>query len=423
MPRSLRPALFALFIAACSTFPSCIRAYVYESSTSTFVQHSNFPTVKIDWQEQAAASDPLLWIGRWTGPAYDRLAGSSNLQLTSSWTEDGASHETTSFVSNLDRPTTQPTSILIHRDAGTLTLNSSSEASLRISPDYLSALSSITGESIPPHRGRELFHDNLKLSFARSIKEAGYKPTYADLVALDRHGVRADFAKAIRDAGYDFSIADVITLNRHGLRADNMRALKEAGFNLTAGQLIELDRHGIRPDYARDMRKAGFEQTSQIIDLDRHGISANFVRDMNAAGFKDAGDIIDLNRHGISAADVTKFKKAGYEFSKSEVIDLNRNGVSSDSASQLKSAGYTFPAKDLIDLNRNGVSADYARQLKTAGYDFTAQDLIKLNRHGVPSTFAAALRDPTKSNLSPDTLIDLNNKGLDADTIKKIRGS
>jgi hypothetical protein len=394
----LRAATLTLSFIILLTLSSCIRSeYVYESSDGTTIVRSAMPTVEIAWQEQTATSDLYAWSGQWTGPAFDSLAKSSGLQLSNKWTVDGASHVTGTFIPKLDpSATTQPDAVIIRRDAGTLTLNRSGEASLRINPQYLAELSSITGESIPPHRGRELFAYNLSLSYARSIKDAGYKPTFQDLLTLDRHGIRADYAKAVRAAGYDISIADLITLDRHGIRADTLRGFKEAGFTLTVPQAVDLDRHGIRVDYARDIRKAGFQDTR---------------------------DIIELDRHGVRAAEVIKFKNAGYTFNKTEIIDLDRHGISSDFAAKLKSAGYHFSAKDLIDLDRHGVRADYAMQLKDAGYEFSAQDLINLDRHGVPSTFAAALRDPNKPNLSPDAIIDLNNKGLDAETIKKIRGS
>ncbi len=392
--RILRAAAAVVCASLTLTSVSCI--HTEYSTECTTVTHSNVRQLQIDWQEQTPSSDLYAWSGRWSGCSFEDLQKSSPIQLTSKWTEDKAEHVSSTFIAKPDnKSATQPDAITIKRDSGMLTLARSGEASLRISTEYLAALSEITGQSVPPHRGLEVFSHDLKLSYARAIRDAAYKPTFADLINLDRHGVKPQFAKAARDAGYDFSIADLIDLDRHGVSADTVRGLKEAGFNLTASQIVDFDRHGIGVAYARDMRKAGIEQPRDIIELDRHGISGSYVQAMGTAGYTQPKDLIELDRHGISK----------------------------DYAAKLKQVGYTFSVNDLIELDRHGVGSDYAAKLKEAGYDFSAQDLIKLDRHGVSSSFAAALAEPGKPKLSCDTLVDLSNKGIDAATIKKIRGS
>ena len=64
---------------------------------------------------------------------------------------------------------------------------------------------------------------------------------------------------------------------------------------------------------------------------------------------------------------------------------------------------------------------DYARKIKQAGYDPTAADLVNLSRKGVSSSFVASLHDPNKPNLSIEAIVDLNRKGVDAMTVRKIR--
>mgnify|MGYP006175039423 CR=1 FL=1 len=47
--------------------------------------------------------------------------------------------------------------------------------------------------------------------------------------------------------------------------------------------------------------------------------------------------------------------------------------------------------------------------------------MFTLSRNGVSSNLLASLHDPNKPNLSVDAIVDLNRKGVDAATVKRIR--
>ena len=428
----MKPALaYGATIALVAAFAAvgCYRkVYIYEYADGRRIE-SNLP---IDTNPQIEISnlrpaDPSgnAFTGEWRGQNLDAVRGDRSISLMTV-TDDGRRRRGTHASAREIVGNPNGGSFELKREAGTLKFDRTSDAggavTLTIDPAYVATIADATGESPNADRKLALFQSGMSLGYVRAIKDAGYKLTLDELFDLRNNGVSADYVVALKKAGYDFKPAQIVNLSRNGIAREYAVALRESGFILSDEQLIKLSRNGIGRDYARDMRAAGYGDVDDIIELSRNGVSRNFAREMGLGGKRPAKALVELTRHGVSPSFGESFAKAGYQFSDDDLIKLGRNGVGASFAKSILDAGYTFSADQLIELSRNGVSSDYAKRAKEAGYDLTAADLVELNRNGVSSNFLVALHDPEKPNLSVDAIVDLNRRGVDAATVKKIRG-
>ena len=67
------------------------------------------------------------------------------------------------------------------------------------------------------------------------------------------------------------------------------------------------------------------------------------------------------------------------------------------------------------------VCLDYLQGLRDIGYEFSAEEIIHLRNHGVPIDYAKQANPPGRKLLDPATLIDARNRGLSAETVRKLR--
>jgi hypothetical protein len=405
------------------------KVYIYEYSDGRRIE-SNFPLNQNPQIEIAdlrpSDADANIFTGQWRGENLEAARDDRSLMLKAV-SDDGRRRSGTSVASReiVGNPT--GASFELKREAGTLKFDRTTDAggsvTLTMDPAYLAAIAEATGgHALSAEQKLTLFRSGLGLEYVRAIKEAGYKVMLDELLELRNNGVTAEYLVGLRKAGYDFKPAQVINLSRNGITRDYAVALREAGFVLGDEQLIKLSRNGIGRDYARDMKEAGYGNIDDIIELSRNGVGRAYARQMGLGGKRPAKSVIEMNRNGVSPSFGESMTKLGYEFSDDDLVKLGRNGVGASFAKSILEAGYKFSADELIELSRNGVSSDYARKVKQAGYNLTAADLVTLSRNGVSSSFMVSLHDPNKPNLSVDAIVDLSRRGVDAATVKKIRG-
>jgi hypothetical protein len=181
-------------------------------------------------------------------------------------------------------------------------------------------------------------------------------------------GLPMEYVRKIESAGYKASVSDLISLRFAGVKADGAVAFHDAGYAFSVNDLRSLRFAGVAPEYAAQLKHAGYN------------LDANQLRALRFAG--------------VGAEFAVELRQAGYQFSGDELRNLRFAGVSSSDAAELKKAGYNFSAEELRRLKFSGVSADYA--------------------------VAAAV--PGRSHLSADQLIHLRMRGVDALTLRKLRG-
>jgi len=416
-------------IVAAIAIAGCYRkVYIYEYSDGRRIE-SNFslnqnPQIEIaDLRATDAAGS--TFTGQWRGENLDAARGDRSIMLLTV-SDDGRHRSGTSFSSREVVGSPAAATFELKREAGTLkfdrTTDAGGQVTLTIDPAYIAAVTDATGQTPTADQKLALFRSGMGLGYVRAIKDAGYKVTLEELFDLRNNGVSADYIVALKKAGYDLKPAQIVNLSRNGIGRDFAVSLRESGFVLTDEQLVKLSRNGVGRDYARDMKAAGYGGVDDIVELSRNGISRSFAQQMGHGGKRPVKALIELNRNGVGPSYGDSFAKLGYEFSDDDLIKLARNGVGANFAKSILEAGYTFSADELIELSRNGVSSDYAKRARQAGYRLTAGDLVELSRNGVSSNFLASLHDPNRPNLSVDAIVDLNRRGVDAATVKKLRG-
>ena len=418
----------AILIAA--AIAGCYRkVYIYEYADGRRIE-SNFPLnqnprIEVSDLRADAGGDANEFTGQWRGENLEAARDDRSI-LLQTVTEDGRHRSGRSVSSREMIGSPTGAAFELKREAGTLKFDRTTDAGGRVTltmdPAYVATIADATGQSPTAEQKLKLFQSGTGLAYVRALKDAGYQFTLDELLELRNSGVSAEYIVVLKKAGYDFKPAQMVNLSRNGIGRDFAVSLRESGFLLNDEQIIKLSHNGIGRDYARDMKAAGCGNIDDILELSRKGISRTYAQQMGLGGKRSVKALVELNRNGVSPSFGESFAKLGYEFADDDLIKLGRNGVSPSFAKSILEAGYKFSANDLIELGRNGVSSDYARKVKQAGYHLTAAQLVTLSHNGVSSSFIASLHDPNKPNLSVDAIVDLSRKGVNAATVKRIRG-
>lgn len=204
------------------------------------------------------------------------------------------------------------------------------------------------------------------------------------------------YQKEIADAtGEPVSPADSIRLFMVDLSAIDARQLREAGYHFKLDDIFRLKQSGVTTEYAIQARKAGYEFTAeQLVRLRNNGITPSFIADLGATEMVPDSD---------------------------GIVRLRQNGVNASFVQQLKDAGCQFTVDEIVRFRQNGIAAAYISSLKKAGYEFKAAEIVRLRQNGITEQYASALVVPGRANLGVEEIIKLRNRGMDAETIRKIR--
>jgi hypothetical protein len=412
MPSALafRPARknlrFTAAILLASLAGGCTqREYVYVTDSGHFVLNEDeiavqFPDLTLPMDASNVASGtwsaPISAITH-TDPVQLALIGrtaTNNQNIIHQWTQVSQTESLPTVSAN------GPVSFRIRSDAAVLQFEgvingqrASGTVQLTLDPAYRQAIESLTGDRIIVEQAISLASRPVPLDYVRTLHDAGYNFHLGDYQRLIVSSVATDYAVALRQAGYQFSADDLIRLHRAGVEANYAGTMRPLGLGLNADELIRLRRAGIEPDFAAAMHPFAFGQNpDDLIRLRRSGVEPAYAAGLHAFAFGQNAD---------------------------ELIRARRSGIEVAFAQGMADAGYTFSLDDLIRLRRSGVEPNYAAPLWKAGYRFNADALINLRRAGVTTDYAILLAG--HSLLTADEIIQLSRRGIDAQTIQKLR--
>ena len=104
-----------------------------------------------------------------------------------------------------------------------------------------------------------------------------------------------------------------------------------------------------------------------------------------------------------------------------DILSLRNHGITPDFYAGAMGAMPKLSNAEVIRLRQHGVSVDYLQGWKEIGYEFSAEEIIQLRQHGVPVDYAKQANPPGRKLLDPATLIESRNRGLSAETVRKLR--
>ncbi len=114
------------------------------------------------------------------------------------------------------------------------------------------------------------------------------------LAALDAL-VAAGFARP--------SPADLVRMQEHGVNAAFIAAMKGLRFSpKTVDELVRLRDHGVTPQYISDLQRLGYTPSAdELVRLRDHGVTVQYIERLRSHGYThlSADDLIRLHDHGF----------------------------------------------------------------------------------------------------------------------------
>ena len=234
---------------------------------------------------------------------------------------------------------------------------------------------------------------------------------------------RAYFIQAASLSGGKVAVGEVMTLVNHGVPLEELKQWAAARSTLSIPQMIGLKNNGVRPDVLK-----GFEQAQpgisaeEVIRYRHNGLNPDYVQAWIDAGITGKPDeLIRLRHNGVPIEFAQALRRGGFSGSIEDIIGLRNNGVSSDFYAGAMGAMPKLSNTEIVRLRQYGVPVDYLRGWREIGYEFSAEEIIHLRNHGVPIDYAKQANPPGRKLLDPATLIDARNRGLSAETVRKLR--
>jgi hypothetical protein len=234
---------------------------------------------------------------------------------------------------------------------------------------------------------------------------------------------RAYFIQAASLNGGKVAVGEVMTLVNHGIPLEELKQWATARSTLSIPLVIELRNNGLRPEVLK-----GFEQAQpgiapeDVIRYRQNGLNPDYVQAWVQAGFAlRAEEFIRLRHNGVPIEFGQALRRGGFSGSIEDIIGLRNHGVSPDFYAGAMGAMPKLSNTEIVRLRQHGVPVDYLRGLREIGYEFSAEEIIHLRNHGVPIDYAKQANPPGRKLLDPATLIDARNRGLSAETVRKLR--
>jgi hypothetical protein len=296
--------------------------------------------------------------------------------------------------------------------------------------------------------GRYVFEPNKEYA-AEAGKLLRTELSNDDLLKLAFARITLGYIKGVHEALPSANLEDVVRLRNHGLDPDGIKAFVAAGFSRVE-ELTRLRSHGVTPEYATKARAAGYGQTAEeITRLRNHGVTPEYLTGWKDAGFALTTDeVVKLRNFGVQPEYGAAWKKAGYdidpegltraknfgvpiEFAAAlggdkkptleEVIRMRQFGINAAYYRDIKNLKPDYTVEEIVRLRQFGVTTDYVKAICATRNDFTAEHIVKLRQFGVPADYVAALNVPDRKPLDAQSIIDLRNRGVSAETARKLR--
>jgi len=249
-------------------------------------------------------------------------------------------------------------------------------------------------------------------------------PQLRDLHQLAQRKVdRSYFSRAAGMSGGKVSSGDVTTLVNYGIKPEALDEWAAARPGLSIPQLISLRNNGVQPASLKEFSAAqpGIS-VEEVIRYRHNGLNPDYVQAWTNAGFAlKPEELIRLRQNGVPIDFAQALKRGGFAGSVEDIIRLRNNGVPPDFYAGAKSAMPKLSDAEIVRLRQNGVSVDYLQGWKEIGYEFSTEEIIRLRNHGVQTDYARQANPPGRKLLDAAALIDARNRGLSAETLRKLR--
>lgn len=245
-----------------------------------------------------------------------------------------------------------------------------------------------------------------------------------DLEHLARRKVdRTYFTQAAAMSRGKVAVGEVMTLVNQGIAPAELKQWAATRSALSIPQLIGLKNNGVPPETLK-----GFEQTQPGISVDeviryrQNGLTPDYVQAWIQPGFAlKSEELIRLRQHGVPIEFGQALRQGGFSGSVADILDLRNHGVTPDFYAGAMGAMPKLSNAEVIRLRQHGVPVDYLQGWKEIGYELSAEEIIRLRQHGVPVDYAKQANPPGRNPLDPATLIEARNRGLSAETVRKLR--
>ena len=303
----------------------------------------------------------------------------------------------------VSKPGTAPIQMVFKEDAGTIEWvgqrvgnQGTGRYTFTPNPEFLAAIRPHTLGDLSLRDLEHLAHRKVDRAYVTQAAAASKGPVaVGDVMTLVSHGIAPAELKQWAATRSAVSIAQVIGLKNNGVKPETLNGFEQAQPGISVEEIIRYRHNGLTPDYVQAWFQAGFAfESEELIRLRNHGVPSDFGQALRQGGFSGSvADILNLRNHGISPDLYAEAKKAMPKLSDAEIVQLRQHGV----------------------------PVDYLRGWKEIGYEFSAEEIIRLRQHGVPVDYAKQANPDGRKLLDPATLIEARNRGLSAETVRRLR--
>ena len=303
----------------------------------------------------------------------------------------------------INKPGTAPIQMVFKEDAGTIEWagqrvgnKGTGRYTFTPNPEFLAAIRPLTSGDLQLQDLEHLAQSKVERAyFIQAASLSGGKVAVGEVLTLVNHGIPLEELKQWAAARSTLSIPQVIGLKNNGVRPEALKGFEQAQPGISPEEVIRYRQNGLNPDYVQAWIQAGFAlKSEEFIRLRQHGVPIEFGQALRRSGF--TGSIEDI-------------------------LSLRNHGVSPDFYAGAKGAMPKLSDTEIVRLRQHGVSVDYLQGWKEIGYEFSPEEIIRLRNHGVPVEYAKQSNPPGRKLLDAATLIDTRNRGLSAETVRKLR--
>lgn len=326
------------------------------------------------------------------------------------------------------QPDNSPVSFTLNSDAGVFHFNGivtgeTAQGHYNFSPNeaYATSASKLLNRELTTPDLIELSLLNISLEYIQGVQAAGLTANYDDVLLLKRYAIQSDAIKAYAALG--FKAQEIIKLRNHGVSAELAQKFRAFSYGSNVDELVKLRNHGISPEYIQEWRDGGFTLTTdELVRMRNHGVKAEYAAAWKGAGYDFTfEELIKARNFGVPQGFAQAFKEAGYTPSLDEIVRLRQFGVTPEYFTAVKGVRNTYSTEELVRFKQFGVTPEYIKGMNESGSDFNTEQIIRLRNFGVPVEYVMAVNVPGRTPLDAQAIIDLKNRGVSAETARKLR--
>jgi beta-lactamase regulating signal transducer with metallopeptidase domain len=321
------------------------------------------------------------------------------------------------------------------REAGTIVFKGKFEGNKGLgdykftaNKEYVNNMSANGISGITEEESFAFFLINIRLDYAKMLKQNGYNVTKEELIPLAALKIDASFIAQWKENGFtDISANDLIATKSLGIDREYIADIRKAGYkNITVDQLISFKAQHISGDYINGLRKAtnaeAEEKDTDIPDANditafkALEIDADFIKSFKDAGYKDIShsDLTALKSLNITPEFIRSFVPVGFKnIPISDVIALKSLNITPDFVKSFQSMGYTISQSDVTAVKSLGLTPEYIKGFQALGYaGGNINNFIPLKSLGITPEYINGFKKLGFNNISLDDLPGLKSVGV-----------